>query len=98
MLAWNPLSITAKGALQFPGQHGDFLIVDNKRARLRVVRCCNRRVRRGPMLNWKPHRSPLRAPFSLQADMPTFLLWLIQREDARALYVAAIDGYVEAPS
>ena len=38
-----------------------------------ALRCGNRRVRRGPMLTWKSHRSPLTAYFSFQcqhADFP----------------------------
>ena len=54
------------------------------RARLRVVRCGSKRVRRGPMVTWKSHRSPLRAHFSYQANMATFLLWNIQRARASA--------------
>ena len=87
-------SITAKGALQFPVQHGDFTIVDNTprgraraRARLRIVRCGNRRARRGSMLAWKSRWSPLRAHFSLQANMATIRLWIIQRADARLRFV-----------
>ena len=97
-------SVTAKGALQFPGLHNDFSIVDNTRAdaraRLRVVRCGSKRVRRDPMLTWKSHRSPLREHFSFQANMATFLFWTIQRADARAsarLYAAAVNGRVETP-
>ena len=57
------------------------------RARARVcafVRCGSKRARRDPMLTWKSHRSPLREHFSFQANMATFLLWTIQRADARA--------------
>ena len=81
-------SATAKGALQFPGQHGNFSLWTiqraDARARARVVRCGSKRVRRDPMLTWKSHRSPLREHFSFQANMATFLLWTIQRADARA--------------
>ncbi len=55
------------------------------------------------MLTWKSHRSPLREHFSFQANMAAFLLWTIQRADARArarvcaLYAAAVNGYVETP-
>ena len=53
------------------------------------------------MLTWRSHRSPLREHFSSQANMATFLLWTIQRADARArvcaLYAAAVNGYVETP-
>ena len=91
MLTRKIQSITANGVLRFPVptwrlfrlwriQRADA----RARARLRVVRCGNRRVRRGPMLTWKSHRSPLRAHFSSQATMATFLLWIIQRADARA--------------
>ena len=85
-------SVTAKGALQFPGQHGDISSVDNTarkhtraRARLRVVRCGNRRVRRGPRLTWTSYRSPLRAHFTSRANMATFLLWIIQRARLRVV-------------
>ena len=67
------------------------------RARLRVVRCGNRRARRGPMLSWKSRRSPLKPHFSFQATMATLLLWIIQRARVCALYAAAKDGHVEAP-
>ena len=86
-------SVTAKGALRSTSQHGDCLIVDyttrgrartRARARLRVVRYGSKRVRRGLMLTWRSHRSPLKEHFSSQANMATLLLWTIQRADARA--------------
>ena len=67
------------------------------RARLRVVRCGSKRVRRDPMLTWKSHRSPLREHFSFQANMATFLLWTIQRARACALCAAPIDGCGRMP-
>ena len=49
------------------------------------------------MLNWKSHRSHLRAHCSSQANIATIYC---KRYNARAcaLYAATIDGFVEAPA
>ena len=74
-----------KGSLWFPSQHGDFPIVGNTglptRGRARARRSvCRPAQKHTPetVLTWKPNGSPLRVPFSFQANMASFLLWAIQ--------------------
>ena len=78
LLTWKSHWTPQREHFSFQANMATFLLWTIQRARLRVVRCGSKRVRRDPMLTWKNHRSPLREHFSFQANMATFLLWALQ--------------------
>ena len=79
MLTWKSHRPPLREHFSFQANVATFLLwtIQRASARLRVVRCGSKRVRSGPMLTWKSHRSP---PLKFQANIATF----IQRADARS--------------